>query len=288
MKYTWLVEKYLEGDLHGKERKEFELMILTDPSVAEEVERIRKLHAFSFEQHRKLKNSVELIEEFNDPVHVLREDEIMQDLDSMKIRKITDPAGYRDMLQKIRKTMGRDSSEKRDAKIRILLKHNFWLTAASFALILTVSSLLLVRSLRNSDPLAAYAEFYHPYAPELTIRSTEEATADDYLSGLNEYRNANYSNALALFNASLAHDPGNLPVYLFKGISLMELGDFSQALLSFKELHSDPILDEYGRWYSGMCFLQLGRTDEARKIFRDLSRQRGYFAPQARAVMRLF
>src|SRR4030042_4293315 len=57
MKYTWLVEKYLEGELQGKELSDFEILILKDPAVAEEVERIRKLNTFCIEQHSKLKSA---------------------------------------------------------------------------------------------------------------------------------------------------------------------------------------------------------------------------------------
>jgi tetratricopeptide (TPR) repeat protein len=288
MKYTWLVEKYLEGELQGKELADFELLILKDPSVAEEVETIRKLNAFCFEQHRKLKGNIGLNVHFNDAEHVPVTDDLTTDMDSLKIRRISDSAAYRDLMRKIRKTFAEASPSKRQAKMLILAKHNFWLTAASFALILALSIFVLSRGLRNPNPLAVYQQFFQPYSPELTIRSNDVSGSDEYLSGLQEYRNANYIAALDLFNAHISRDPGNLPVYLFRGIALMELGDFSQALNSFEQLHSDAIMDEYGRWYSGLCYLQLDRPGEAKKIFRDLVRQKGYFAPQARSVLRLF
>jgi len=288
MKYTWLVEKYLEGELKGRERNDFELMILKDPSVAEEVERIQKLNAFCVEQHNKLKGSRKLVRDFDDEVHIPGTDELMNDLDSLKIRKISDDEGSRDLIRKIRKTLKEATPEKRQAKMLILAKHNFWFTAASFALILAVSVFLLSRTYRKSDPLVASEQFYHPYTPELTVRNPETSTSNVYLSGLQEYREANYSLALDYFNASIAQNPGNLPVYLFKGISLMELGDFGQALATFRQLHSDALLDEYGQWYSGLCCLQLGRPDDARKIFRDLSEQKGYFSSLSRSVLKQF
>ena len=54
MKYTWLVEKYLEGELSGEALRKFELEILRKPEVAEEVERIRSLQKFMQHQHSKL------------------------------------------------------------------------------------------------------------------------------------------------------------------------------------------------------------------------------------------
>lgn len=286
MKYTWLVEKYLEGELQGKELSDFEILILKDPAVAEEVENIRKLNAFCIEQHSKLKSKGALREDFNDPQHISGEDEILNDLDGLRIKKISDTAGYQDMVRKIKKTIREESPDKKQARIFFLVKHSFWLTAASFALILTVSVFLLSRSNRDSDPQVIYRQFYQPYSPELTVRNTESALADDYLSGLDEYRNGYYSKALEYFNASLSVDPGNLSVYLFKGISLMELGDYRQALTVFGQLSGDPILDEYGRWYSGLCFLRLDRPDEARKIFKGLKKQDSYFSSQSRSVLK--
>ena len=46
MKYTWLVEKYLEGELKGEALRKFELEILRKPEVAKEVEKIRSMNNF--------------------------------------------------------------------------------------------------------------------------------------------------------------------------------------------------------------------------------------------------
>jgi hypothetical protein len=55
MKYTWLVEKYLEGELSGEALRKFELEILRKPEVAEEVERVRSMHHFMMEQPKTMK-----------------------------------------------------------------------------------------------------------------------------------------------------------------------------------------------------------------------------------------
>ena len=66
MKYTWLVEKYLEGELSGEAFRKFELEILRKPEVAEEVERIRSMQKFMQHQHSKLMDSSGLIEDYED------------------------------------------------------------------------------------------------------------------------------------------------------------------------------------------------------------------------------
>ena len=107
MKYTWLVEKYLEGELSGEALRKFELEILRKREVAEELERVRSMHHFMMEQHAKFQDSLGLIEDYEDSDNVIDEEIIRQDLDGLKVRKISDgqkrcPRSYKKSLQNLK------------------------------------------------------------------------------------------------------------------------------------------------------------------------------------------
>ena len=105
MKYTWLVEKYLEGELSGEILRQFELEILTKAEVAEEVERIRSLDSFIKKQHHRMRSSVGLIEDFDDIENVVSESTISRELEELKIRKISFGSACRLMLNSFWRNM---------------------------------------------------------------------------------------------------------------------------------------------------------------------------------------
>ncbi len=118
MEYTWLVEKYLEGELGGEALRNFELEILTKPEVAEEVERIRSLNRFMKQQHKNMHRVGGLIEDFDDIDNVLHEDEVRKEFEDLKIRKIS--ASREDLIEirsrltesEVRNTLNTNQSDK--------------------------------------------------------------------------------------------------------------------------------------------------------------------------------
>jgi len=286
MKYTWLVEKYLEGELSGKELSDFELLILRDQEVAREVERVRALLKFSREQHHRLTTGFELQEDFDDIENILDEKDLDLDLDTLKIKKVTSRGEITDLSQKIRRSTRKSSPEMRGHRMMSLLKFNLWLTAASIALILALSILFLNRMTVETDSIALYNEYYHPYQPELVERGTEPVESSAYQLGLDEYKLANYSLALDYFNTSISEDPGKTYSYMFRGITLMELGEYEQALASLEKLQQDRVLDDYGLWYSGLCHLRLDNQDQSKQLFRQLVKNNSDYAPRAKALLK--
>ena len=286
MKYTWLVEKYLEGELSGRELSDFELLILRDQEVAHEVERVKSLLKFSREQHLRLTTGAELLESFDDFDNILDEEELELDLDNLKIRKVVNSSTYPDLSQKIRSSIRTGSTEMKSHRIMSLLKFNLWLTAASIALILTLSILFLNRVSIKTDYLALYNQYYHPFTPETNMRDAGPVKSSTYQQGIDEYMIANYSLALDYFTASISEDPDNPYNYLFQACALMELGDYRQALVSLEKLQYDRTLDDYGLWYSGLCHLKLDDHDQSKLLFRQLVEKESYFAPRAKVLLK--
>ena len=158
MKYTWLVEKYLEGELKGEELHNFELEILKNPEIAEEVERIRNLDAYSRKQYDLLTATHELLEDPDDIQLSVEEAVIKNDLESLKIQEISenDP-DYHDFRKKVRAVSLRNYL-KATAHNKILVPgYAIWTAAACFILLLTFTLLSNFTDKENKNRHDVYA-----------------------------------------------------------------------------------------------------------------------------------
>jgi hypothetical protein len=287
MKYTWLVEKYLEGELKGEELHNFELEILKNPEVAEEVERVRNLDAFTRKQYSILTATQGLLEDPEDIHKSLEESSLKNDLESMKIQKInvSDP-DFQDFRKKV-KAVSLQNYLKINTKNKILVPgYIIWIAAACFALLLSISLLNTLTGNKPENLHYVYSGFYDPYPADLLVRDKAFAPTDPYSIGLNEYLESNYGSALSYFSEAESGSVKNKSIYLLKGICLMETGKYEDAILTFSSLSDDPVLNDYGQWYTGLCLVELEQADKARRIFRALSRREGYYRYLSKEVLK--
>jgi len=287
MKYTWLVEKYLDGDLKGEELRDFELEILKNPDVAEEVERVRNLDAFSRKHFATLTAAQVLLEDPREIPDSLDEASLKNDLEILKIQKIneSDPE-YQDFRKKV-KAVSLKHYLKITAKNKIIVPgYIIWTAAACFALLIAISLLSVFNNNNTENLHSVYASFYDPYLADLLARDKTLVPADPYTMGLNEYLKSNYGSALSYFNEVGTENEINKSIYLLKGICFMETGNYENAILAFSSLSDDPILNDYGHWYTGLCYLELEQPDNARELFREISRREGYYRNLSRMVLK--
>jgi len=287
MKYIWLVEKYLEGEMKGEELRRFELEILRNPELATEVERIRKLDSFARKQYARLRNSSELVEDYEDLQHVVDESILRDDLESLEIRKISNnDSQYQDFREKVKAaSLRKDIRENYKNKV-LISKKTILIAAASFALLLAFSLIIVFTRFVSIEPALVYEKFYEPYTADLLIRDLVTTSDDPYHSGLSEYQQANYGMALDHFNQIPSGSEANNVIFLLKGICYMELGQFENAILSFDFLSDDPVLTDYGKWYKGLCYLKLDQPEHAREEFIQITEHGEYFIKKAKSILK--
>jgi hypothetical protein len=287
MKYTWLVEKYLEGELMGEELRNFELEILKNPEIAEEVERIRNLDTFSRKHYDLLTATHELLEDPDD-IYLSVDDSVFRDdLERLKIQEIneSDP-NYQDFRKKV-KAISLQNYLKATTKNKILVPgYIIWIAAACFALLLAFSLLNIFTGNKPENLHDVYASFYNPYHADRQFRDKAYVPTDPYDMGLDEYVKSNYVSALSYFNAVESGSIKSKSFYLLKGICLMESGSFEDAILAFGNLKDDPVLNDFGLWYTGLCFIELQLPEKARELFTELSRREGNYRNMSRQVLK--
>lgn len=287
MKYIWLVEKYLEGEMKGEELSRFELEILRNPELANEVERVRKLDLFARNQYARLRDTLELVEDYNDMQNVVDYSLLGDDLESLQIRKISnnDPE-FNDFREKVKAASLRKQVRENFRNKIMISRKAILIAAASFAFLLAFSLIAVFTRSAHNNPALAYESFYEPYPADLLVRDLVITTADPYQSGLSEYQQANYGMALNHFNRIPPESEANNAIFLLKGVCYMELKQFESAMICFDSIMNDPVLSDYGKWYKGLCYIKLGEPGHAREVFSQITEQGGHFSKQAKNILK--
>ena len=287
MKYTWLVEKYLEGELSGEALRKFELEILRKPEVAEEVERVRSMHYFMQEQHSKLQDSIGLIEDFDDMENVVDEETIRQDLDGLLVKKIS--AGQKEVIDlntKLTETKVSHTLVEQRSKKVLVRKVSVWLAAASVAILLGLSFSLIIGN-SQADYMAMYEQHYAAPEADLGVRGVLSGTDYGlYSKAKGFYNGQDYEKAYQYFD-DLKASPPEPVYYLYYGNSAMALGDHQKALEIFENLkNSGTSINVEAEWYRGLCHLALENQDAARKVFEHIVSIEGHNYKQAKKILR--
>lgn len=287
MKYTWLVEKYLEGEMKGEELRHFELEILRNPDLADEIEHVRQMDAFSKRQYTKLLSTSELVEDYDDMQNVVDDSLIKSDLENLEIRKISknDPE-FHDFKEKVKTSSFRKEIKEKHKNKILVPRNTILVAAASFAVLLAFSLITLFIKSSPGNPEVLYEKFYEPYPADLLVRDINTLADDPYQLGLLEYHQANYGMALTHFNQVPPGSEINNAIFLLKGICFMELQQFDMAILSFNSLNNDPVLSIYGKWYKGLCYVKMDNPERARDELLLISEHDRYFKRAVRKFLK--
>jgi hypothetical protein len=284
MKYTWLVEKYLEGELSGEDLRKFELEILRKPEVAEEVERIRSLTEFSLKQHQKLFDEVGLIEYFDDIENVINEEDIGKELEGLKVRKISASRdGIREFEGKLAELQAQNNLNRYNSNKILVKKVSLWMAATAMAVLIAVSSLLFFG---NDKPGYAelYSDYFYPYPADVS-RALSIGPADNYSTALDLYMKEEYEKAYQIMDLIPENAISN-DFLLYKGITAMEIGEYLTALEIMNRLDDDPVLKHEGQWYKSLCFLALKDMKAARFELEEIIQSNGYHKGKAVSLIR--
>jgi hypothetical protein len=289
MKYTWLVEKYLEGELSGEALQKFELEILRNPEAARELERIRSMQKFMENQHAIMSARGGLIEDFDDIENVISEYEMAEELEELRIKKVGSSdrnlQDFRTRLAEVEATRALHGHQGRMAVVR---KASVWVAAASLALLIVTSSLLFFGGNRSLDYMAVYDKYFEQILYDDLNRANEQTnniTEEEPLinSALDLFHEKYYIAAYLDFRKVRESDSPYF--YYCKGITCMELGLYLEAVNQFDKL-TGSVYVQNGRWYTGLCYLALQERANALSVFQDIADRDGPFRKKSKSILR--
>ena len=114
--------------------------------------------------------------------------------------------------------------------------------------------------------------------------SKEQGTAEAaYLRGMVYYLKGDMTNAAAAFAIAVKADPQNRSAIEMQGVSLFRSGRPGEAAVLLEQAH-EPVhsANVDPKYVLGLCYLDLGRYDDARKLF---ARQYGFNPDSAQAYL---
>jgi predicted Zn-dependent protease len=157
----------------------------------------------------------------------------------------------------------------------------FWYkTAAAAIALLVVSSLLLLNI--GTERTELYQEYYQPYGSTYRVRSAH-MEQDLQAQAMHHYENAEYGEAIGLFEKILDEDPDKTAAKLYLGIAYMETGSFEKSIGWFTQVmeRKNSPYAEQAQWYAALSYLQAGSKDQALEALKAIAGSNGHYSKQA-------
>lgn len=180
-----------------------------------------------------------------------------------------------------------DIEEKEEHGNSILNKVYTNIMVAVGATILIVLSFVFYNSTKDFSSEKLIGMYYQPEAANGSYRTV--AKADVKLDeAILLYESQNYRQAIELFETVLKNNPDMIGLNLYSGISHMEIQEYTTANEQFKSiLEKDPNpFVESATWYLGLCYLYTEERDKAKDAFTTLVNNEGYYANDAKKILK--
>ncbi len=280
MNYSEKIDNYLDGELQGKELRQFENELIINSKLAEAVDKYRKLSDFARQQHAKMMSGtgknyrIENLE-INEIIDTYQLKNGEEEPENVKILRNKLENAYRSYIRNTRK--------------HGLMKMNkIWLAAAAIGLLIIVTSIVYYLQNKVYSNERLYSMYYEPYHKNIFTRIGPDEPEGVFKQAIKKYAEADYENALDLFKRVPMTDDYILPTYFYSGISLMQTGQYHEAATSFQYItkHQNNELVSQSEWYLGLCYLKTNETDKVFSQFEKIAGSNSIYKEKASFILR--
>ena len=171
----------------------------------------------------------------------------------------------KDLAANLKKVNAKYQAEKPQKKINFK-PWLFYMSAAIIAVLIAVNGLMPT----SHTPEQLYVDYYEAKdLPSLVVRGENEV---QLVIAQQHFEGGNYAQALPIFNEQLANNsPQKATLYVYKGITEMELKHYEAAAQTFNTLSNSNLLDaSKGLWYSALLQLKQGNVPEAKIVLKKI------------------
>lgn len=162
---------------------------------------------------------------------------------------------------------------------------NWYLYASAAMIVLLIAIVPFVNNSSSSSEL--YATYINTTElPSLSIRGND--SNDIRTKAQHLFEQKKYEEALVILNKELdLSKKQTATVYLYMGISQMELNQFEKATTTFNELLNSGLMDApKGYWYKALLYLKMKNKKDAVTILNTISSQKLYNYEQANDLLK--
>lgn len=251
METTRLIEEYFDGTLNSEERS----------AVEERAARDKGFHDLML-LHREVNESIR-----NNDVFELR-----------------------DLIAKISRDYLVTGSSVSDLKTKRFRKGSYLLFSRIAALLIFAAAAGFVLKFTVFNRMSAgrlYEKYYAAYDIDIFCRSVpvNKMPLDEAIMSYNQGK---YPDALKMLDEILAREQDNYMALFYRGLTCLETGDPESAVMSLREIPVNWVspFNEHRDWYLALALLKTDKTSEASVILQKISGKEGYYARQAKQIIR--
>lgn len=162
---------------------------------------------------------------------------------------------------------------------------NKWILYASAAVIALFISIAVFYP--NQDP----QDLYTQYIAETNLPSfisREDSNENMLIRAQQLFENKEYEKALIIFNDELKiTNSADGALYLYIGISQMELEAYAEAEKTFNTLISSNLIDaEKGKWFKSLLFLKMGQIEQSKSQLNEIIQNSTYNYQKAKKLLK--
>lgn len=249
-----MIEQYLEGTLPEAEKRALEAQAALD---------------------EKLRLLIQLYREVNESIGD------------------KDLASLRDQIQKVsadyfKGTKQHSTTQTARDRQPVYMIRRISRIAVAVALVVGIGFTLNTVLNQKKTPSKLFLEYYCTYDADFVVRSQSSEDQSLLDKAVLEYSSGKYLHALQILGQLQTRQPDNCVVVFYKGLSLMGLGDFSNAVLAFEAIAFEKKcpFEQHRDWYMALARLKLNQTKAAAESFQLIANNGGFYSKKARAIYR--
>ncbi|MEE4259981.1 MAG: tetratricopeptide repeat protein [Bacteroidales bacterium] len=155
--------------------------------------------------------------------------------------------------------------------------------AASIAIFIMVGASFLFNMNSTTTNQEIFSKYYTTENSMVTVRSTNVADFSPVNDGLKYFDQQNYQKALTTFQLA----PDNVVASLYSGFSYMELKQYDQAIVAFKNIidQKDNLFIDQAEWNLGLCYVATDNTDQAKQLLTKITNSNTIYNIRAQQLL---
>ncbi len=298
------IDEYLSGDMEGKELELFKEELEKNRALKQEVEMHRELESslseldimnLRSEMSHIMKTetswqvSEQTIEDFIDGV---LEGELLEEFNAeftentdlraeLSLRKnVNDSIQEKDIFS-LRAELDKAKSAADNKEIKSLIPETaihtmrWWKAGVAVAIIVFALTGIINREVGTLDQ--TYDKYYvsAEWAPERAVTSDL-----NYLQQADLFRSkGEYEKAVEIYNEAIKVVPEKYPYRFWKATLLQDLEKYNEAIPEYSKVikQGDNTFIEEAEWYKSLCYLKLGKRNEAKEQLLAIVERKGYY-----------
>jgi len=281
MDYTEIFDRYIDGQLEGKELEDFNEKLRTDNEFRQSLDKYIRLNKATAEVVRDKKNTEEELQ-----IDEAVDESSLQDISKYGKDKRGVPdeqtASFTETLSNAEKGSLKGTFGVKTRRLAI----QFAIAATVIVAILFTLFFLLKQNKIGNEAL--FTMYYKPYAETQEVLEITR-TNDNFYYALKVFEAGDWARAAVLFDK--LSDSAELKVYaaFYSGLTFMQMGRWEQAVKKLEEVvdYGETQVEKPALWYLGLCFLRIDDSVSARRQFEILASTKNEYTGRSRRILRL-